>query len=285
MSISLAVLGLGMMGGSVALAARAKGTARSISGWDPCPRACAKALASGIVDRIEINPSDAASGADLVVLACPVPVLANLAKEIGSACGPETVVTDIGSTKASILKTLGAVLPGGSPFVGSHPIAGSEKSGCSHSDPNLFEGKLTVICPGNARESAVAIIERFWQELGARTILMEAGLHDQALAATSHLPHLVAYLLAALPNEGDKPFIGGGFRDTTRIAGSDPQLWAGILHDNRKALVPLIDAMISHMARVRDELLLESGESSEKIYDLLAKGHAFRVQIENPEKN
>ena len=285
MSLSLAVLGLGMMGGSVALAARTKGTARTISGWDPCAKACAKALASGIVDRIEINPSDAASGADMVVLACPVPVLADLAKEIGPACGPETVVTDLGSTKGNILKTLGAVLPGGSSFVGSHPIAGSEKSGCSHSDPKLFEGKLTVICPGNATESAVVKIERFWKELGSRTIRMEAELHDQALAVTSHLPHLVAYLLAGLPDEGDKPFVGGGFRDTTRIAGSDPQLWAGILHDNRKALVPLIDAMISRMSEARDELLLESGESSEKLHSLLAKGHAFRVQIENPEKN
>lgn len=281
MSLSLAVLGLGMMGGSVALAARTNGTARSISGWDPCPKACAKALASGIVDRIDINPSDAASGADLVVLACPVPVLTSLANEIGPACGPETVVTDIGSTKGNILKTLGAVLPGGSVFVGSHPIAGSEKSGCSHSDPKLFEGKLTVVCPGKAHESAVVKIERFWNELGSRTIRMEAELHDQALAATSHLPHLVAYLLAGLQEESMKPFVGGGFRDTTRIAGSDPQLWAGILHDNRKALVPLIDEMISEMTRARDELLVESLDSLNNICKLLTKGHNFRVQIDN----
>ena len=286
MSLSLAVLGLGMMGGSVAMAARTRGITRSIIGWDPCAKACAKALAKGIVDRIEINALDAACGSDLVVLACPVPVVAELAKEIGPACGPETVVTDIGSTKASIFKHLGSILPGGASFVGSHPIAGSEKSGCSHSDAQLFEGKLTVVCPGKAPDSAVAKVERFWHELGCRTVQMDPESHDQALASTSHLPHLVAFLLAGLPRDSDKPFVGGGFRDTTRIAGSDPLLWAGILHDNRKALVPLINVMISDITKARDALQTETAEAAQILQEMLKKGHDFRVQLDRtPEKN
>lgn len=281
MSLSLAVLGLGIMGGSVALAARSKGCAHSITGWDPCAKACSKALAGGVVNTIELKATDAVKGADLVVLACPVPVLVELALEIGPACNPESVVTDVGSTKGTISRALGAGLPGGCPFVGSHPIAGSEKSGCIHSDPSLFDGKLTVICPGSAPESAVSQVERFWQGLGSRTVRMEAAKHDLALAATSHMPHLVAFLLAGLPSETDKPFVGGGFRDTTRIAGSDPALWAGILLDNRKALVPLMDAMISEMSSVRDLLETEPLDSAGMLQKLLAKGHEFRSRIEN----
>lgn len=280
MSFSLAVLGLGMMGGSVALAARARGSARVIAGWDPCAKACAKALATGIIDRVEMNALDAVADADMVVLACPVPVLADLAREIGPACAKGCVVTDLGSTKASILQAIDGFLPGGTPFVGSHPIAGSEKNGCAHSEATLFEGKITVICPGQAPEAAVTRVESFWNSLGSKTMRMDHESHDKALAATSHLPHLLAFLLAGLPDEGDKPFVGGGFRDTTRIAGSDPDLWTGILLDNKARLLPLANAMIASLTEARDCLQQKSGDSKEKLRALLTRGHRFRVGLE-----
>ena len=280
MSPSVAVLGLGLMGGSVALAAKSKGVTRSVAGWDPSAKACATALARGLVDRIEIDPEDAVAGADIVVLACPVNQVPEIATQVGPSCGPGTVVTDLGSTKASIMRGIGPMLAGGAAFVGGHPIAGSEKSGCAHADGALFEGKLTVICPESASEDSVLRIEQFWQSLGSRTIRMDAEEHDKALAATSHLPHLIAFLLAGLPAEKDKAFAGGGFRDTTRIAASDPDLWAGILLDNRSAMIPLIDAIIMKLGQARGALSDNNKGAVQVLSSILATGHRFRTGLD-----
>lgn len=280
MSLSVAVLGLGLMGGSVALAAKTKGVARSVAGWDPSAKACATALARGLVDRIEVDPEDAVAGADIVVLACPVIQVPEIAIQVGPSCGPGTVVTDLGSTKASIMRGIGPVLAGGATFVGGHPIAGSEKSGCAHSEGGLFEGKLTVVCPGLASEDSIRRIEQFWQSLGSRTIRMDSEEHDRALAATSHLPHLLAFILAGLPAEKDKAFAGGGFRDTTRIAASDPDLWAGILLDNRSAMMPLIDLIIMKLEQARGVLSDNSKDAAQKLSSILALGHRFRTGLD-----
>jgi cyclohexadieny/prephenate dehydrogenase len=264
MTLSIAVLGLGLMGGSVALAARRRGLVSTVAGWDPSASACAKALATGVVDRLELDPGDAVSGADLVILGCPVSEVVPLARQIGS-------------TKGSIMQELAAGLPGGACFVGSHPLAGSEKSGCAHADAALFENRTVVVCRGDATNEAVERVTMLWQGLGARVVSMEPEEHDRALAVTSHLPHLLAYLLAGQPKGVERSLVASGFRDCTRVAASDPALWAGIFRDNREALLVAVDLYLSKLVAART--LLANGAVLGEIRELIEPGHQFRSDL------
>jgi prephenate dehydrogenase len=277
MTLSIAVLGLGLMGGSVALAARRRGLVSTVAGWDPSASACAKALATGVVDRLELDPGDAVSGADLVILGCPVSEVVPLARQIGPDCRPGCVVTDLGSTKGSIMQELAAGLPGGACFVGSHPLAGSEKSGCAHADAALFENRTVVVCRGDATNEAVERVTMLWQGLGARVVSMEPEEHDRALAVTSHLPHLLAYLLAGQPKGVERSLVASGFRDCTRVAASDPALWAGIFRDNREALLVAVDLYLSKLVAART--LLANGAVLGEIRELIEPGHQFRSDL------
>lgn len=277
MSLSIAVLGLGLMGGSVALAARRRGLVSTIVGWDPSASACAKALATKVVDRLELDPGDAVMGADLVILGCPVAQVVALAQQVGPECQPGCVVTDLGSTKGSIMHALACGLPGGAAFVGSHPLAGSEKSGCGHADAGLFENRTVVVCQGGASAVAVERVTMLWHSLGARVVAMDPVEHDRALAVTSHLPHLLAYLLAGQPKGGERDLVASGFRDCTRLAASDPALWAGIFRDNREALLSAVDLYLRDLSLARS--LLAQGADLEALRELIEPGHRFRSEL------
>ncbi len=235
---NLAVLGLGLIGGSIAASARAREAVSSVIGWDPNPEACAIALARGYVDAIELTLGDAVANASLVVAACPVPQVVSLLREVVTEAHPGTLLTDVASTKLSIFEGMQIEMPEGVEYLGSHPLAGSEKSGPSHADANLLENRVVAICPGpNTKAETVGRLEKFWQSLGARVVSSPAERHDILLSLTSHLPHLLAYLLAAMPNREHSPYLAGGFRDMTRLAGSSPHLWMGIFQDNRTELL------------------------------------------------
>ena len=225
-----------MVGGSIGGAARRVGI--PVTGWDPSHEVCTKAMGLGLVDSIEPSPEGAVSKATLVVAACPVPQVARLLARISKAARPGTLLTDVGSTKGSILEGMRGKIPPEIEYLGSHPLAGSEKSGPDHADPKLVDRRIVALCPeASTTAAAMERLAGFWKSLGATVVSCPADRHDLLLSLTSHLPHLLAYLLASMPDEEHAPYLAGGFRDMTRLAGSSPQLWMGIFQDNREELL------------------------------------------------
>lgn len=254
----VAVLGLGMIGGSIGGAARRAGI--PVSGWDPLPETCSRAKELGLVDSIDPSPEGAVSNATLVVAACPVPQVVSLLVRSAKCARPGTLLTDVGSTKFSIVAGMRGKIPPEIEYLGSHPLAGSEKSGPGHADANLLDRRIVALCPEET--TTPAAMERlgvFWKALGATVVSCPANRHDLLLSLTSHLPHLLAYLLASMPDEEHAPYLAGGFRDMTRLAGSSPQLWIGIFQDNREELLArarefrdLLDRSISALEQPGD---------------------------------
>lgn len=252
----LAVLGLGLLGGSVAWAARERGMARVVVGSGRREAPLRDAQARGLVDEIEIDPAKAVAGADLVVLATPVGSMAGVLRAAAPGLAAGALVTDVGSVKSVLAETLPGLLPSGVRFIGSHPMAGSHEKGPAHARADLLAGATCVVtpCPADPPE-AVARIEAFWAGLGARVVRRDPAAHDLEVAWISHVPHALAFAFAralgdAPPEAGE--VAGTGFRDFTRIARSDPELWAEILVANRKAIegpIARVGRRLSELAR------------------------------------
>ena len=261
----LTVLGLGLLGGSVAWAARARRVAGEVVGCGRRSEPLRAAQARGLVDRVTTDPAEAVAGADLVVLASPVGAMAGLLRTAAPALQPGALVTDVGSVKSVLAETLAGLLPPGVVFVGAHPMAGSHEKGPEHARADLLDGATCVVTPvpGNPPE-AVARVEAFWSALGARVVRRDAATHDLEVAWISHVPHALAFAFAralgdAPPDAGE--VAGTGFRDFTRIAQSDPELWAEILVANRKAIegpVARVAERLAELARA-----IESGDVEE----------------------
>jgi len=255
----LAIVGLGLLGGSVAAAARARGLVSHVVGAARRPGPLRHALDAGLVDAVA-TPVDAVVGADLVVLGTPVGSMARVVAEVAPRLSAGCLVTDVGSVKASVVETLPGLLPQGVEFVGSHPMAGSHLRGPEHARADLFEGASCVVTPRAGQDPAAVLrIEAFWRALGARVTRRAPAEHDEHVAWVSHLPHLLAFAfadaLSAAPTEVGE-LAGGGFRDFTRIAQSDAELWGEILSLNGKALSgPLnhFSASLAGLARVLEE--------------------------------
>jgi prephenate dehydrogenase len=237
----LTLVGLGLLGGSVAKAARAEGLAREIVAVGRRRESLEPAWKDGAVDHITTNVAEGVRECDLCILATPVATLASLLRDVWRAAPPNAVLTDVGSTKVAIVRTADA-LHRERPlaFIGSHPMAGSDRSGYHVSRADLFKGALVILTP--TPTSAMPALERvreFWQALGARVTTLDPAAHDRAVAAISHLPHLVADALVETVLRMDPGFLdlaAGGFRDTTRIAASNPTVWREIFQENREAL-------------------------------------------------
>ena len=249
----VAVLGLGLIGGSVGLATRERAGAH-VTGWDPDPVARGAALEHGAVDAAAPTLAAALENADAAFAASPVDVLGDLVGAALRAAGPDCVVSDVGSVKAPVVAAAG----GDPRFVGGHPVAGAEAAGVAHARADLFDGAVWYLTP-TARTDGVLFgrLHSLVASFGARPEAIEPGVHDRRMSVVSHLPHVVANLLvelAARELEGGAPAIGGSFRDATRVAGANPRLWAGIYAANRDALADGIEAAIDGLARARDEL-------------------------------
>ncbi|MCI0547199.1 MAG: prephenate dehydrogenase/arogenate dehydrogenase family protein [Candidatus Rokubacteria bacterium] len=237
----LAIVGLGLLGGSVAKAVRAEGLAREIVAVGRSREGLDLALTEGAVDRVTTDLADGLRGADLCLLATPVTTLVELLPAVWHRAAPDAVITDVGSTKAALAAAaegLHAARP--LAFVGSHPMAGSEQSGYRASRPDLFRGALVIITPtGATPPDAQKRVTGLWESLGARVTAMDPETHDRAAAAISHLPHLVADALVDAVLRMDPAFLAlaaRGFRDTTRIAAANPEVWREIFAENRVAL-------------------------------------------------
>jgi prephenate dehydrogenase len=266
----MAVIGVGLIGGSLALALRRRGLVGEIVGVGRTPGNLALARRRRIVDRITTDPAEGVRDADLVVLATPVGALAEVGKAIAPALGPGAVVTDVGSTKASVLRDLEPLMPAHAFLVAAHPIAGTEDSGAGAATADLFEGSRCILTPTprtNAR--ALAGVRRMWRAVGARVIEMDAEDHDRILGAVSHLPHVVAYALVNAVTSFRKDaldYAGGGFRDFTRIAASHPVMWRDIVLANRESVLAGIDATLAELSRMREWIERSEGHALEEAF-------------------
>ena len=264
----LAVLGLGLLGGSVAAAAKQRGLAREVVGAARRSAPLERALAAGLVDSVA-TPEQAVLGADLVVLGTPVGSMNQVVSNVASGLSPGCLVTDVGSVKGSVIETIPGLLPDGVEFVGAHPMAGSHLRGPDHARADLFEGATCVVTPRAGQDqAAVERVETFWRDLGARVVRRSPAVHDEEVAWVSHLPHLLAFAFAdalnAAPDRVGK-LAGSGFRDFTRIAQSDAELWGEILSLNGKALSGPLNHFSASLAKLARALEEGDDESLEKL--------------------
>jgi len=252
----VAILGLGLMGGSLGLALRRGGAAPRVYGYARREETRRQALARGVADRVFEDPAEAVRGVETAVLCVPVLAIPELARRCTGAFDRGCVVTDVGSTKAELVREMDRVLRDSpAEFVGSHPIAGSEASGIEASRADLYEGAVVVVTPSPGREHAAARVVSLWESVGARTVILEAGEHDRCIARTSHLPHLVAAMLVSSVDrdgcETVRDLLGKGFRDTTRIAGGSEEIWHDVVRSNRAAVRDELEAFGAVLDRVR----------------------------------
>lgn len=246
----LAVVGVGLIGGSVARGAKARGLADEVVGVGRDPGRLEEARRAGALDRATTDLATGLHGADLVLLATPVGSLPGLVREAWALLGPGAVLTDAGSVKGPVVAAASAG-PGrpGTAFVGGHPLAGSERAGFPASRPDLFEGALTILTPTRSTPpEAVARVTALWEGLGSQVRLMSADEHDRAVATISHLPHLIAYALVGAARDA-LALAAGGFQDTTRIAASDEMLWVDIFRENRELLLTALGGFTHLLGR------------------------------------
>jgi prephenate dehydrogenase len=278
----MALLGVGYMGGSLALAARKAGLVSRVVGYDIDPEAAAVAHRRGIVDETTERPEQAVGGAALVVLAGPVRSLAPLAASVAEAVAPGALVIDIGSVKAEVVSAIEATALFDR-FVGCHPLTGTEATGPAAADESLYAGKACFICPGpRAGAEPVARARRFWEALGSTVLTMGPEEHDRIMAAGSHLPHVGAFALAASLERSVDLLLGPtvypptSLRDSTRVAASSPAVWRDILLANRGHLLPLVKQLESCVQQMRAALEREDADS---LHALLARGQAVRRKV------
>lgn len=247
------VAGAGLIGGSVALAARRGGFDRPVVAFEPDRTRLREARATGAFDRVHgrpIRPEDVRSG-DLVVLAAPARAVDAIVRQLGRLDGRDAIVTDCASTKRTVVA---AAAGAGSRFVGGHPMAGSEHAGAAHARADLFEGAPWILTGGDA--AALSRVARFVRLLGAHPVRVDPGLHDRHAARISHVPQLAACALARVAARGGEPPFpaGPGLASMTRLASSPWSVWRDVLATNADAIVPVLDELIAELAGVRDAL-------------------------------
>ena len=249
----IAVLGVGLIGGSIGLAARTRAGA-SVRGYDPDPDVRARALALGVIDEQADDIAGAVAGAQVVFVAAPVGELPRTVKQALESAGPDCVVTDVGSTKRAL-----ADAAADERFVGGHPLAGAETAGVEHAREDLFDGATWYLTPAKGSTAGVLYerLHRLLSRLGARPTAIDAETHDRLMACVSHLPHVLANLLVGqtaslLGEESERlPAVGPSFRDATRVAGANGAIWTDIYMSNRDALIAGIDELAGRLHEVR----------------------------------
>lgn len=259
------IVGVGLIGGSIGLALKGKGLADRVVGAVRKEDRIAKVLACGVVDTATTHLAQAVAEADVVVVCTPVATIAETVREVAKHCPSAALVIDAGSTKANIANDLAEMQ---SPaFVGCHPLAGHHATGPEAATATLFEAKTAVVTPLETTSSeAVDRAEAFWRALGASVLRMTPEEHDKAVAATSHLPHAIASVLAESTPEALLPMVSTGWLDTTRVAAGSPQLWRQIVLDNRAETLAVLDEFENHFKTFRAALQAEDGDQLEAIF-------------------
>jgi prephenate dehydrogenase len=276
----IAILAPGLLGASVARAARYFGTARRVTLWARRPEVRLQLKDQPWCDRVADSPAEAASDAQLVVVCAPVDQIVPLVQQIAAFLPPGAIVTDVGSVKGEICRLGHKALPAGRHFVGSHPMAGSEKTGWEHGRAELFQGRVTFVTPlPETDPKAVAQVAAFWTALGSDAATLEPDVHDEIVAHISHLPQVLASTLCASLARRDpkwRNYSGGGLRDTTRIAGSDPRLWKTILEQNRDEVLRAVRAYQEELHGMERAL---ANRDWFEVQAILERGKAYRDQF------
>ncbi|MFZ1989478.1 MAG: prephenate/arogenate dehydrogenase family protein [Alphaproteobacteria bacterium] len=280
----IALIGLGLIGASIALAAREQKLVKEIVGYTRRPETRAIAKSLNIADTYPESAAAAVEGADLVVLATPVGSFADLAREIGQRLKPGSTLTDVGGVKTAVVRDVGPHVPPGVHFVPGHPIAGTENSGPAAGFSTLFQGRWCILTPArDAEEAAVQKLEAFWRALGSSVEKMTPEHHDLVLAITSHVPHLIAYNIVKTAADLEKvtsseviKYSAGGFRDFTRIAASDPVMWRDIFLNNKEAVLEMLGRFNEDLTALQRAVRWGDGETLEKVF---TRTRAIRRQV------
>ncbi len=279
----ICVIGLGLIGGSFALNLKTHGFPGRITAIDVNPEAIEKGLELGIVDSGSIK-YDLVGSADLVVIATPLGAYKSILEQISSRVSRDTVVSDLGSVKGDVVYMCEELLDGIAPFVGGHPIAGTEKSGVENAVENLFRGAKFIVTPTeNTDKEALNRVVSLWRRLGSEVIEMDPYYHDKVFAAVSHLPHVVAYsMVDAIDSLSEElntdlfKFTGGGFKDFTRIAMSDPVMWRDICMVNRDNLLKALKEFKASIEKVEDFI---RSKNPEELYRFFEKAREKRRSV------
>ena len=279
----IAVIGLGLLGGSVTRAVHAQLPDAMTTGFDADPAVRARAREIGLANFVPETVSEAVAGADLVVLCVPVGAMAAAGVMIAPYLAPGVIVTDVGSSKASVAKALAEALPGVT-VIPAHPVAGTEQSGPDAGFAALFKGRWCIVTPpAGADEAEVARVMAFWEALGARVEVMDPEHHDRVLAVTSHLPHLIAYTIVGTASDLEEvtqseviKYSAGGFRDFTRIAASDPTMWRDVFISNREAVLEMLQRFSEDLTELQKAIRKGDGAT---LFDTFTRTRAIRRSI------
>jgi len=280
----VAIIGIGLIGSSLARALAEYGIARQVVCADRSAEACAKALELGIVAEASTDPAVALAGADLVILSTPVGSYAAVAEAIGPLLQRGTIVTDVGSVKQAALRDIGPHLPDGVHLIPGHPVAGTEHSGPEAGFATLFQGRWCILTPPTgADRDALERVTELWRRVGSTVEIMEASHHDRVLAITSHLPHLIAYTIVGTASDLEEDtksevikFSAGGFRDFTRIAASDPVMWRDVFLNNREAVLEILQRFTEDLTALQRAIRWGEGQ---QLQDHFTKTRAVRRGI------
>lgn len=280
----VAILGIGLIGSSLARALRYYGVSRYVSGGDLSAAVCDKALELGIVDSATTDLAAAVDGADVVVLCVPVGACGPVAERIAPALKPGAIITDVGSVKQAVLRDVGPFVPAGVHLIPGHPVAGTEHSGPEAGFPTLFEGRWAIVTPPTGSNAeAVAAVTGMWRRFGSKVELMEPSHHDRVLAITSHLPHLIAYTIVGTASDLEEDtksevikFSAGGFRDFTRIAASNPTMWRDVFLNNREAVLEVLQRFTEDLTALQRAIRWGEGDV---LFDTFTRTRAIRRSI------
>jgi cyclohexadieny/prephenate dehydrogenase len=279
----VAIIGLGLIGGSVGLAVAQHLPGARTTGYDADPATRARAAERGLVGRVFETAADAVREADLVIFCVPPGAMGNAAGEIVDALPADAVVSDVGSCKQSVAAALTRALPGRA-VIPAHPVAGTEHSGPDAGFATLFHHRWCIITPpADADPTLVARLHAFWEALGARVETMDAQHHDLVLAVTSHLPHLIAYTIVGTASDLEEitrgeviKYSAGGFRDFTRIAASDPTMWRDVFLANKDAVLEMLQRFSEDLTALQRAIRWGDGDA---LFDLFSKTRAIRRSI------
>ena len=282
----MALIGIGLIGSSLAHVARQKGLVRDISIATRRQETLAKAEDLGLGDSYHLDPAAAVAGADLVILCTPVGANALVAERISPSLEPHAIVTDVGSVKQAVIRDVGPFIPEGVHFIPGHPVAGTEFSGPESGFAELFEDRWCILTPPpGSDQAALDKLIAFWQACGSTVQVMDAGHHDKVLAITSHLPHLIAYTIvgtAADLEESDRAevvkFSAGGFRDFTRIAASDPVMWRDVFLNNRGSVLEMLQRFSEDLTALQRAIRWGEGETLERLFQRTRKIRAGIIE-------
>jgi cyclohexadieny/prephenate dehydrogenase len=280
----IALIGLGLIGSSLARGIQQLGLAGELVATDASPEVRARAVEIKLADRIADDNAAAVKDADLVIACVPVGVSGTVAESIAAHLKPGAIVSDVGSVKASVLRAMAAHLPDNVHFIPGHPVAGTENSGPDSGFAELFINRWCILTPPDGADpAAVEKLTAFWSSLGANVEIMQAGHHDLVLAVTSHLPHLIAYTIVGTADELEDvtrsevlKFSAGGFRDFTRIAASDPTMWRDVFLANKEAVLEMLGAFQEDLSKLTRAMRRGDGDA---LFEHFTRTRAIRRGI------